>query len=212
MAVPFKIIPGTKLKSLPVEQRIFLRLVTVKSRENQIASLKTIATEVGSTFFETMKIIEAFQTAGAISNIQPIDASDFRFDMDVETKKALQQNAGNYSKHLKFKALRQAKKAAAGVSSPPPPPAHLPPITEEQRKPWMEKAKALAAKINRPLVDYQIANCIVRIGLENVERLIDEAIPKATPEWSARRIFFATYTELRNKLIPPHDTGKRPTQ
>jgi spore cortex formation protein SpoVR/YcgB (stage V sporulation) len=51
-------------------------------------------------------------------------------------------------------------------------------------------------------VDTKIANCIVRVGVENVERLIDEAIPKATPEFSARRIFFASYTVLRDQLIP----------
>jgi hypothetical protein len=202
MAVPFKIKPGTKLAALPVEQRIFLRLVTVKSRQNQIASLKTIATEVGCTFFETMKVVEAFQTAGVISNIQPIDVSDFRFDMDAEVKKVLLQHAANYSKHLKAKALRLDRRAAAGVPPPTPPPAHLPSITKEQREPWMEKAKVLAAKINRPLVDTKIANCIVRVGVENVERLIDEAIPKATPEFSARRIFFASYTVLRDQLIP----------
>lgn len=206
MPITYKIPTGVKLKDLPLEQRILFRLLTVKGRSKtaQTADLKAIAIETGSTFFDAMKAVESLVAGGAVLNLCPLDVSSFQFEIAPEAKKTLQKHAANYNRHLKAKALRAERRK----NTPPSPavlsviPAHLTPITAEQRAVWMTKANELAQLIERPHVAEKIANCIVRIGVEHVERLIREALTDKTSTLSARAKFFIAYRLLRDQLIP----------
>jgi len=194
-----KIPPKTKLKNLPVEQKVALRLVTLANQKKATAALRAIAKEIGSTFVEVMKAVESLSKQGVIS-FQAVTANEFEFQVESANRQELQLNASNYDKHLKVQVAKPPPRPYA------PPPTHLTPITEEQRGQWTAMALDLAARLNSPKLAKKVANCLARIGQEEVVALVNAALEKSvatTPAKSAVRIFFETYTERRNVLIPP---------
>ncbi len=194
-----KIPRETKLKNLPVEQKVALRLVTLANRKQNTGQLRAIAKEIGSTFKDVMVAVESLAKQGVIS-FKSVTANDFEFQVESANRQELQLHASNYDKHLKVQAAKLAPRPQV------PPPAHLTPITEEQRAPYLVKAAELADRLNSPKVAKKIANCLARIGDVEVVGLVNQAINQATattPLKSTVRLFFETYTLRRNVLIPP---------
>ena len=194
-----KIPRETKLKNIPLECKVALRLIAYAEQKRNQAELRAIAKEIGSTFVDVMKAVEGL-AAQKVITFKPITANLFEFQVDDETRKALRLDASNYSRHLKARA-------AKGMSPKPqpPPPAHLTPISDEQRAPWLAKGTEIATKLNSAKVAKKVANCLARIGEEEVNKLLASALEQAaatTPSHSAVRIFFETYTKRRDELIP----------
>lgn len=198
MATIIKIPKETKLKNLPVEQRVALRLVTLANRKQATGQLRAIAKEIGSTFKDVMVAVESLAKQGVIS-FQAVTANEFQFQVESGNRQELQLHASNYEKHLKVKATKPPPRPHV------PPPPHLVPITDEQRAPWLVLALDLATRLNSAKVTKKVANCLARIGEAEVVALVNKALDKSaatTPPKSAVRIFFETYTERRNVLVP----------
>lgn len=195
-----KIPRETKLKNLPVEHKVALRLIAYAGQKRNQAELRAIAKEIGSVYAEVMTAVESLAKQQVIT-FNPITANLFEFQVEAQNRQALQLDASNYSRHLKARAQK-------GPPRPPaPPPAHLKPITDEQRAPWLARAAEIAVQLNYPKVAKKVANCLARIGEEEVNRLVTEALVRSavpTPPKSAAQVFFEAYTARRNVLIPPN--------
>jgi hypothetical protein len=192
----------TKLKHLPLETKVALRLVTLAQNKQKVAEMRPMAKELGVTFVEVMKAVESLAKHEGYK-ITPLTAASFEFELDEANRKALQLPASNFNKHLKVQAAKGGPRRPSG-----PPPTHLPPITAEQRVPWMEKATVLATKIGVPKLAFKVANCMVRIGEEEVNKLVKAVLEKQKgTEGDPRRsssvhLFFSAYTARRNELVP----------
>lgn len=193
--MPYKITTGVKLKNLPLEQRVMLRLTWVREQRKATAALRTIAKEIGSTFMEVMKCVESLAQQKAII-FKPVTANEFEFTIDTASLPNLQLAASCYQKHL---TVRAAKGLPAATK---PPPAHLTPITEEMRAPVMDRALTLAARIGAPKLADKVANCIVRIGDGEVVKLVEHVLANKTDGVSYVRAFFTLYSVRRDLLVP----------
>jgi hypothetical protein len=197
-----KIPKEVKLKNLPLESRVALRLVTIREHHQTRGSLRAIAKELGAKFKEVMTAVESLAKQRVIQ-LTPIDINDFDFEISMDVRRDLRLNASNFDKHLKIQAEKMARAKQSGT----PAPAHLPPITAEQRQPWMEKATQIATHLGVPKLAFKIANCIVRMGEKDVDAILEAVLRarKATPDpaMSAVRMFFTLYVAQRDARFSP---------
>ena len=206
--VPF----GQKLKNAPLELRSLLCLVALAEKKINRADLMTLADDLGASPDDLPLIMISLLRTGNIT-MQQHGATTFEFTIHPEAHKALIKPARSYRVHLEAKArkaLRAIKNAAAASfrPAPSPKPAHLTDITAEQRVVHSEAAAALATKLGRPEFAEKIANCIVRIGPEEVSKLVDDVLAShKNGDGSLRRRFFCLYEKRRDELIvPPNQT------
>lgn len=202
--VPF----GQKLKNAPLELRSLLRLVALAERRTNQADLVTLADELGASPDELPMVMISLLRTGNIT-MQPLSPTTFEFTIHPDAHKALVKPARSYRVHLEAKArraLRAIKNAATASlrSAPGPKPAYLTDITAEQRASHLEAALALATELGRPEFAEKVANCIVRIGPEEVSKLVDEVLAThKNGDGSLRRRFFYLYEKRRDELIGP---------
>lgn len=188
------------LKSLPLETRIALRLVTLADGQKKDVEMRPLAKELGAHFKDVMKAVETLAHQRVIQ-LTPTSANTFQFEMYPESREALRQAAHSFNRHLKVKAEKAARARQQSAA-----PAHLPPITVERRTQWMEKGTEIAKKLGAPKLAFKLANCIARLGEEEVDKIIEAALlaRKSTkePAMSAVRLFFVLYVARRDTLIP----------
>lgn len=194
-----KIPKEVKLKDLPLESRVALRLVTMREQNKTKAEIRPIAKELSAPFKQVMTAIEDLARKGVIK-LTPLTSNDFEFEIDELNRKELRLNASNYDKHLKVRAdsAHRARNHGSGA------PAHLPPIGVEQRQPWMEKGTAIAVQLGAPKLAFKFANCLARLGEEEVNRILNGAsVVRNDPKMSVIRLFFTMYSLRRDELLKP---------
>lgn len=197
-----KIPKEVKLKNLPLESRVALRLVTIREHHQTKGSIRAIAKELGEKFRDVMTAIETLAKQQVIQ-LTPLDSNDFEFEMSMDLRRDLRLNASNFDRHLKVRSERVTRAKNNGPTAP----AHLPPITLEQRQPWMEKATQIATHLGAPKLAFKVANCIVRLGEKEIDLML-EAVLRArkgveNPAMSAVKMFFTLYVARRDALISP---------
>lgn len=197
-----KIPKEVKLKNLPLETRVALRLVTLREHHQTKGSLRAIAKELDVKFKEAMTAVENLAKQRVIQ-LTPLDINDFEFEISMDVRRELRLPASNFDKHLKVRSQRMCR----AKNNSPSAPAHLPPITLEQRTPWMEKATQIATHLGAPKLAFKVANCIVRLGEKEIDGML-EAVLRArkgieNPAMSAVAMFFTLYVARRDALITP---------
>lgn len=201
--------PGCKLKDADLHYRVLLRLVRRHNQRMRKADLKEIVKDMGADYDEAAQAMLRLISENIVT-VKPITESEFEFELCKEAVAgSLNKDARSYQEHLEARARREANKAANPnppghpKSHGPTPPPHLPPVTADQRAPYMEIATRLAEQLGRPLLVTKIANCIARIGEADVEAAVQEALKTFEPGGTAlSRIFFTVYETRRERLIP----------
>jgi len=199
--------PGMKLRDTPIEYRLLMRLVMLRCQGKSAADLEALAKEEGVEFAVAMQAVNkliAEKQATVQTNCATggpagsASAWHFTFTVDGKTIDAVQSDAAAYRRHL----LAKAHKAMPRRANP-----NLTPITDEERQRWLAKARPLAStmvRLEKAHIAHQLAGCIARIGLKEVEVIIGAVTDAELNEGSsAMASFFDLYCARRDELFAP---------
>lgn len=192
---------GIKAKNLPLEVKVFLRLISASERAKKQGDAKVLSKELKAPFGDILKALTSLSQTHQAVNITPTSVNEFTFSISGDITK-WRSLAKGYDRSLTSQ-YQKANHVLAPAQAPPP---HLPPITEEQRTISMDKAVEFAKALRAEHSIKKIANCICRIGLDEVNKIVDSVVDQrrnSKPgDPSSVRLFFETYTVRRDQLIP----------
>lgn len=182
---------GTKLKDAPVEYRLALRLVTIAAQKQNRANFDKLAAEIGASYNETLKAANELHEEGHV-HVSDLNLPGFAFEVKKETALALARDAGSYRRMME--SQKEKPKAPA-----------LPPIDEAVRSEHLDAAATLARKLlvlEKKHAAWQLAGCIARLGLAEIERLVEETCAKEHDvKVGVFRDFFDAYCAARDTKI-----------
>jgi hypothetical protein len=197
---------GTKMKDAPPELRMLWRLITLTAQRVNKANLKVLAEAEAIGLAQGMAAVNLLVNDKHVT-VSAFNGSTFDFEFTVDNELAgnnVARDAASYRRYL------EARKDKAIV--PRSPGKHLPVIPEEEREPWMAKAKPLATKLlklEHEHTTWELAGCIARIGLEAVTELVNETCKQPHDRKDgARKDFFVAYRVKRDEHLQPEQEAK----
>lgn len=195
---------GKKIKDWPLDFRLLLAFVgqLEKQQPENFTEVSKLAAFMGVTENEVaialVKLVSAQQVAIVPDNI----TKPFEFTVVKEVRSAVLHDASSYRKHREA-ALAKKQRIATYVATRPgkgPRPAYLSEITAEMREPRMGEAKEMARRIAHPEFAKKMANCLVRLGTDEIETIVAQ-VEKLTE--GRLRTFLKMYTNRRDGLLKP---------
>lgn len=196
-----KITHGQKLKALSTDTRLLLRLLALSERRVQSVSLPELSLTIGVTEEEAKEALTSLMKANCVT-IRPTGLSSFSFGLHPDVRRTLAKAAATYEAHLKARDAKKLRVAANVKFQASQVPAHCPPISDAQREPHLETARMLSERLGASAFAVKMANCIVRIGVEEVENLVNSVLEEKS-EKSARDRFVKRYVIRRDELLAP---------
>ncbi len=187
------------MKNWSIDYRLLLTFIGLAEKQVNVSDLATLAKFVGVTDNEvTIALVKL--TREKMLTIAPDITKPFEFTVDKEVRSGLLHEASSFRAHREAylgRAERVAKYSDRGKGARP---SYLVEITKEMREPHMLEAEAMSKRIAHPEFAKKMGNCLVRLGVAEIEPMVVEA-EKLTE--GRLRCFLKRYTKRRDELFKP---------
>lgn len=191
--------PGVGIKGYTVEQRVFLSLVTLHQRKQTKSTLRSLAQDLETTYDATLAAVVKLLGDGA-ANIKPIDANEFEFSFSEKLPRAMMSIAATHKKYTETRASKRKAVVVLGAPVVPREPFVLTPERMAQVDAVMPDAKRLAEKLNEPLLAHKLGGCILRLGLEQIESMVKQAVNTDSQGHPVASCFFMLYRRKKKAI------------